>query len=218
MTPQQNIETEGWSFIDWIQANSRAVSIGAAVVVVAAVGYWFYMRSADIKRLNAERGLNQAKQSLAAGNAALAQTDLQRVATRYKGTPAGAQAAMLLAQMDYEQGKFSEGLRVLEPYQNESAAGPSLAMVWSLSADGHLSAGNAAEAASAYQKAAEATSLLGERALYQAKAARALMAAGRNAEARPIWEKLASDPNAITVRNEAQVRLGELTVQPAGKS
>src|SRR5688500_15311111 len=109
------IETEGWSFGDWIQANTRAVTIGAALVAVAAVGFWFYQRSAEIKRLNAERGLNQAKQALSAGNAPLAQTDLQRIATRYKGTPAGAQAAMVLAQLHYDQDKIPEGLKVLEP-------------------------------------------------------------------------------------------------------
>src|SRR5438270_3846387 len=77
MTPQQTIETEETrtqSFAEWIQANTRAVGIGAAVVLVAAAGYWFYLRSAEIKRANAERGLNQAKQSLAAGNAGLAQS------------------------------------------------------------------------------------------------------------------------------------------------
>ena len=30
MSPQQMIETEGWSFGDWIQANTRAITIGAA--------------------------------------------------------------------------------------------------------------------------------------------------------------------------------------------
>src|SRR5687767_8978594 len=133
MTAPQ-IETEGWTFFDWIQANTRAITIGAAIVVAGGVGYWFYVRSAEIKRQNAERGLNQAKQSLAAGNSALAQTDLQRVATRYKGTPAGAQSAMLLAQIEYEQGKFAEGLKHLEPYQTSRAAGPSLGSIWSLTA------------------------------------------------------------------------------------
>jgi predicted negative regulator of RcsB-dependent stress response len=212
------IETEGWSFFDWIQANSRAVTIGAAIVVVAAGGYWFYLRSAELKRLNAERGLSQAKQSLAAGNAALAQTDLQRVATRYKGTPAGSQAAMLLAQMEYDQGKYAEGIKVLESYQTSGAAGPNLAAVWSLTADGQLAMGKPADAASAYQKAAQATSLPGERSMYLAKAARSYMTAGKAPEARAIWERLATDPDAVTFRNEAEIRLGELTARPAGKS
>src|SRR5688500_4139225 len=117
MSPQQTIETEGWSFIDWLQANTRVVTIGAAILLVGGVGYWFYVRSGEIKRLNAERGLSQAKQSLTAGNNALAATDLQRVASRYKGTPAGAQAAMLLAQLHYDQGKYADGLKALESYQ-----------------------------------------------------------------------------------------------------
>lgn len=222
MTPQQQtIETDSaksQSFSEWLQANTKAVWIGAAVVVLASAGYWFYMRSAEIKRLNAERGLSQAKQSLAAGNAALAQTDLQRVADRYKGTPAGSQSAMLLAQLDYDQGKPADGIKVLEPYQTSSAAGPNLAAIWSLTGDGQLAMGKPAEAASSYQKAADATSLPGERSLYLAKAARAYMTAGKVAEARAIWERLATDPDALAVQNEAEIRLGELSARPAGKS
>lgn len=219
MTPVQTIETdETPNFFDWIQRNSRAVGIGAALVALGAAGYWFYLRSAEIKRLNAERGLNQAKQSLAAGNAALATTDLQRVSTRYKGTQSGAQAAMLLAQMNYEQGKFAEGVQILEPYQTERAAGHSLAAVYALVADGQLAQGKTDEAAGSYAKAATAIELPGSRAMYRAKQARALMAGGKNAEARAIWEELAKDPEAAVVANEANIRLGELTAQPAGKS
>ena len=221
MTPQQTIETEETrtqSFGEWIQANTRTVGIGAAVVVVAAAGYGFYLRSAEIKRSNAERGLNQAKQSLAAGNAGLAQSDLQKVASRYKGTLAGSQAAMLLAQLDYDQGKFADGVKALEPYQTPSTAGQNLAAVWSLMGDGQLASGKPDDAANSYKKAAASISLPGESAIYMSKAARALMVAGKDAEALNIWEKLATDPNALPVRNEALVRVGELSVKPAGKS
>jgi hypothetical protein len=216
--PQQTIEEEGWSFFDWIQANQRAVIIGAAVVAAAAVGYWFYIRSAEIKRMNGERGLNQAKQSLAAGNAALAQTDLQRVATRYAGTSAGAQAAIMLAQLKYRQGQYAEGIKALEPYQSEGAAGPSLGAVLALIGDGQVGAGKLPEASAAYQKAVDATTLPAERAVYMAKNAKALASAGKDAEARAIWERIANDPDAIQFRNEAKIRLGELTAQPAGKT
>lgn len=218
MSPQQNIETEDWSFGDWIQANTRAVSIGAAVVLIGGASYWFYMRSAEIKRTNAERGLTQAKQSLAAGNPGLAATDLQRVATRYTGTPAGVTAAMLLAQHHFDQDKYAEGIQALGPYQKSSAAGQSLPQVWALTGDGELAQGKPAEAAASYQKAADATAYPGEKALYQSKAARALTTAGKTAEAKAIWERLATDPEAALVKNEALIRLGELSVQPAGKS
>ena len=221
MTPTQTIETEPTktqSFAEWFEANSKLVTIGAAVVVVAAAGYWFYLRSAEIKRQNAERGLNQAKQSMAAGNIALAQSDLQKVADRYRGTASGAQAAMLLAETNFDQNKFAEGLKILEPYQNSRAAGPNLASVWALTGDGQIALAKPADAAASYQKAAEATTLGGEKSLYQAKQGRALMLAGKDGEARALWEKLATDPNALPVRNEAQVRLGELDAKTAGKS
>src|SRR5947209_20622631 len=114
MTPQQTIEDEGapaQSFPAWIQANTKAVGIGAAIVVAAGLGYWLFLRSAEIKRLNAERGLNQAKQSMSAGNPGLAQSDLQKVATRYQGTPAGSQAAMLLAQLRSEERRVGKECR-----------------------------------------------------------------------------------------------------------
>ena len=218
MAQQQLIESEGWSFFDWIQANTRAVTIGAVLVVAGGAGYWFYTRSLDIKRLNAERGLNQAKQSMAAGNAALATTDLQRVATRYKGTPAGAQAAMLLAQYDFDQDKFDDGLKVLQPYQTSGAAGRNLGAIWSLTGDGLLSQAKVDEAVAAFRKAADATTYPGERAVYLSKAARSLQMAGKNAEAKEIWERLKKDPEASLVHSEADIRLGELTSQTAGKS
>lgn len=200
----------------WFQANSRAASIVTVVVAVAATSVWFYMRSAEIKRLNAERGLGQAKQSLSAGNAALAATDLQRVAVRYVGTPAGAQSAMLLAQLRYDEAKHADGLKVLEPYQSAGAAGAQLPDVWTLVGDGQISLGQAVDAAASYQKAADATNLPATRAVLRAKAARALMAGGKPLEARAIWERLLADRDAAAVHSEAQLRLGELATKPAG--
>ena len=205
------------SLVEWLQRNGRAVSIASGVLAIAAVSVWFYMRSAEIKRLNAERGLSQAKQSIAAGNAALAATDLQKVATRYVGTPGGTVAALLLAQLQYDQAKFEEGLKALEPYQSARAAGPSLTDIWSLTGDGQLSLGKAAEAAASYQKAADATKLTGTRAMLMVKAARALMAAGKDPEALAIWQRLAADPDAAVVKNEVEIRLGELAAKLASK-
>ena len=214
MAQQQRIEDEGWTFFDWLQANNRALTIGAAVLVIALLGGWFYMRSGELKRLNAERMLNQAKQSIAAGNAPLAQADLQRVASRYKGTPSGVQAALILAQMQYDEGKFAEGIQTLEPFRRQG--GELQAAVLSLIGDGQMASGQGAEAARTYQDAAAATTLVGEKTVYRSKAARALMAAGKNDEARTLWQQLADDPNAELVHAEARIRLGELSVRTAG--
>ncbi|HJQ22170.1 MAG TPA: tetratricopeptide repeat protein [Gemmatimonadaceae bacterium] len=219
--PAQTIETgdsRTQSFADWLQTNSRAVTIGAVVILLVGISYWFYIRSGEIKAANAERGLSQAKQSLAAGNAALAQSDLQKVADRYSGTLPGAQAAMLLAQLDYDQGKPADGLKALEKYHTNRAAGPLLGSIWALTGDGQMASGKPVDAAESYKKAADATELPGERAMFMAHAGRAYMAAGRNNDARDIWQKLVDDPNAVAVQTEARVRLGELEAKPAGKS
>ena len=214
MPQQQRIEDEGWTFFDWLQANNRALTIGGAVVVVALLGGWFYMRSGELRLLNAERMLNQAKQSIAAGNVPLAQADLQRVATRYKSTPSGAQAAMILAQMQYDEGNYAEGLQTLNPFR--TGAGALQASVLSLIADGQLASGQAAEAADTYKNAAAATTMPGEKTVHRSKAARALMAAGKTNEARELWQELVDDPNAALVHAEARIRLGELGVKSAG--
>jgi predicted negative regulator of RcsB-dependent stress response len=211
------LEDSTESLGEWFLRNGRALSIASGVVAIAAVSIWFYMRSAEIKRLNADRGLSQAKQSLAAGNTALAATDLEKVAARYVGTPGGTVAAMLLAQLKFDQAKQEDGLKVLAPYLSARAAGASLADVWSLTGDGQISMGKAAEAAASYQKAADATDLAGGRAILLAKTARALMAAGKDPDARVIWEKLAADPAYAVVKNEAEIRLGELATKPAAK-
>jgi predicted negative regulator of RcsB-dependent stress response len=206
-----------FDFMGWFQANSRLTGIVSGVVAVAAASTWFVMRSAEIKRINAERGLSQAKQSLTAGNAALATTDLQRVATKYIGTPGGTQAAMLLAQLNYDQAKHVEGLKVLESYQSKSAAGPALPEVWTLVGDGQIAVGKGEDAVASYRKAVDATDKPGAKAVLSAKLARALMATGKEAEARAIWERLSTDPDAVFVRSEAQVRLGEMVVKSASK-
>lgn len=200
-------------FMDWFQINSRYIGIGAAVVAVAAAGYWFYLRSQQIKTVNAERSLMQAEQSLQSGNAALATSDLQRVVTRYKGTSAGTEAAMLLAQTDYNAGKYQDGVKVLEEVSGK--AGGSEASLQSLIGDGYSQLGKTADAAKAYERAADAAEFDTERAYYRAKAARSYASAGNVNEAKRIWSQLATDEKAQAVAAEARVRLAELTAKPA---
>src|SRR5437773_12106000 len=82
------------TIIDWTRINSRALSIGAMIVVVAGLGYWFYLRSQQIRAANADKALLAARESMDKGNLPLAQSDLQKVVARYETTPAGLQAAM----------------------------------------------------------------------------------------------------------------------------
>ena len=202
------------TFIDWTKINSKALTIGGIVVVVAAAIFWFYGRSRQIQESNAQRDLLNAKQSLTSGNMQLAQTDLQNVFSRYGSTEAGVEAAMLLATISYDANKPQDGIAMLEKASGSRAAAMVQPTIKNLEGDGYAQMGKLTDAAKQYESAAAATTFATEKGFYQSKAARAYQAAGDTVKARQLWTALANDPNASMI-SEAKVRLGELTAQTA---
>ncbi|MFN2564279.1 MAG: tol-pal system YbgF family protein [Gemmatimonadaceae bacterium] len=209
---------QGETLLDWFRIRTRYLVAGAAVVGAAGVGYWFYTRSAQIKSARAEQSLLQAKQAVFQGNAALAQNDLQNVLRRYGNTRSGVEAGLLLAELHYGKGEYQKGIDVLRGLLDKATAEASLAKVHALIGDGEAQLGKLREAAESYQRAADQARFDGARAFYMARKARVLMAAGKAAEARKIWEELASASWAESVAPEARVRLGELEAQQARRS
>jgi predicted negative regulator of RcsB-dependent stress response len=204
------------SFIDWAQRYSRAITVIALALVVGLGGWMFYGRSKAMKIRRAEEALARAAQSLGSGNIPLAQSDMEKLIVRYKGTPSAAQAAMLLAQTYYEAGKPQEGIDRLTKVQKDvgKTFQPSIE---SLLGDGYDLLGKPLEAAKHYREAAAKTPFPTDRANYLASAARSLTIGGQKAEAAKIWTDLAQDPEN-PVAGEARVRLGELTAAPASGS
>jgi predicted negative regulator of RcsB-dependent stress response len=205
------------TFVDWTRINANALSVGAIVVVVAGAVFWFVNRSHAIEAANAERALGRAKTSMSAGNVPLAQTDLQKVFNQYGKTSAGVEAAMLLAQIDYDAGKYQDGITVLQKASGSSAASLVEPTLKSLEGDGYAQLGKLTDAAKQYEAAANSTNYETERAFQRAKAARAYQAGGDTAKARQIWTDMSTDPKSSTMSAEARVRLGELTAQVAKK-
>jgi len=201
------------SFMDWFHVNSRWVGIGAVVVLAALAGTWYTMRAKSIKLENADRQLLIAKQSVASGNVPLAESDLQKVADRYAGTTAGAEAGLMLGQLRLEQGKYQEAADYLKGLVTR-LDGPNAASARSLLGDAYSQLGKTAEAAAEYEAAAGATNLPNEKAFYLSKAGNSYMAANKNAEARKIFEALAKQEDNAAIAAEARVRLGALTAQP----
>lgn len=201
------------SAMDWARANAKYLTIAAIVVAVAVLG-WVIVRQVRASQATAaESQLNRARQSYGQGNLPLAQTDLRRVIARFGGTSAGSQAAMLLAQTYYEQGKADSGLKVL----NEgNPAGADAAAFEALKGAGLEQKKEYAQAAERYRAAAARTDVKISKDRYMADAARALTSAGNKAEAAKIWEALATD-GASGFAAEARVRLGELTATAAGR-
>ncbi len=201
--------------VDRARNNSTLWMVATGVIVAAVLIYLFVGRLRLITNNNAERALNSAKQSLNSGNLPLAQSDLEKVYSRYGSTPAGVEAALLLAGLDYDAGKVQDGINLLDKASGSGAASNVQSTILSLEGDGYAQMKKLGDAAKKYEAAAAATSFETEKAALRAKAARAYQQAGDTATAHKLWGALATDPTAITVSAEARVRLGELTAQTA---
>lgn len=213
-TPQLTSDDPVENVSLWLQANAKALAIGAAVVVAAGLGIWGVRASDAKKRANASTALYEAQAKAFAGQADSARQALEAVASRYKGTSAGEQAVFLVAQSYFDAGQHAEGIAQLEAARSgvsRAFAAPLEALI----AAGYEAQGNATKAAEQYAKAAGMAVNDVERNGYKLSEARQLMAAGKRAEAIAAFEALRGEPDS-PYASEAAVRLGELTAQTAG--
>jgi tetratricopeptide (TPR) repeat protein len=210
--PTKRLGADEESFTEWFMVHKREVSWAAIAVAIVVLGYWYYERSEALKAQRGEAAYFQARQSAAAGNLPLAVSDLQKVATRYEGTRAGAQASMTLAQAFYQQKKFKEGIAALKKAEAKAPADfkPSIHV---LEAGGYEELKDFVTAAAQYEAAAKETRYPADKAQYQAAAATNYMAAGKTDEAKALWTELAKDETG-PMAAEAKVRLGELLAKP----
>lgn len=181
------------------------------VIIVALAGVWFYMRSQSLKQEHAETAFQQAIVSVQSGNIPLAESDLKKVVARYAGTNGGAEAAMSLAKIYYQQGKFQAGIDALKTAVSTKGDMQYEALV--LQGAGYEGMSKWADAAHSYQQAADVARFQEGKAQAQAMAARAFQTGGDKASAAKIWEALIRDPKS-GFQAEGNVRLGELQAQP----
>jgi tetratricopeptide (TPR) repeat protein len=210
--PTKRFGADEESFTEWFVLHKREVSWGLIALAIVVLGYWYYERSEALKAQRAETAYFQARQAAAAGNLPLAVSDLQKVATRYDGTRAGAQASITLAQALYQQKKYKEGIAALKKAEGKAPADFKSSM-HALEAAGSEELKDFITAAAQYEVAAKETRYPADKAQYQAAAARDYMAAGKTEEAKALWTELAKDETG-PMAAEAKVRLGELLAKP----
>jgi predicted negative regulator of RcsB-dependent stress response len=191
----------------------RAVIIGLVIIVGLMVGIWVYVATQANKEQRAAAEVASASGAVAAGNYALAETDLTRIVQQFAATDAGKQAVLLLSEALYGQGKYEQGIEQLQRYVG-SAPDHMKAAFHSQIAAGYEEIGNFPEAAATYLRAAEVARFGADKSVYRADAARAYTLAGNTAAAKQLWEAEAADLSS-PVSGEARVRLGELDAQPA---
>ncbi len=194
---------------DWFRTNQKSITmvLGAiAVVALLILGYRYYDRSTNEQ---AAAALTRAQLTAQEGPAsATTVAALNGVAQKYGKTSSGQQAALLLAQVRYEAGQYSEGVKALEA-QLGSATGDFTASFEQMIAMGYEAQAKHDQAAEHYEKAAAATKFTQDKAFYQAAQAHALMLAGKLDAAKAIWQDLA-DREDPRFGQEAHVRLGEI--------
>jgi len=211
-----DMDERAQSLLIWAETHSRLLTGIAVAIVVAAGGFWFYTKSHEARARNAATALQQAELAVGSGNLALAQSNLENIVDRYGATRSGKQARLILSQVRFDRGQFSDGLAVLEPLTKDGDK-ELRANAYNLMGAGYEAEGKLEDAAKAYQQAADMTPYAIERDQFVASAARALTDGGKLEEAKKLWTKLADDP-ASAMAAEARVRLGEIEAQAARQS
>lgn len=194
----------------WDRHRQHIAWVGVVLIVGMAVA-WFYVRSQSLKQEHAEAAFESAIVGIESGNIRLAQSDLKKVTQRYPGTNGGAEAAMTLAKLYYQQGQYPQGIDALKTAVSTKGDMQYEALV--LEGAGYEGLDKWADAARVYQQAAGAARFDEQKAQARAMAARAFQTGGDKASAIQIWESLLKDPKS-GFDNEAQVRLGELQATP----
>jgi predicted negative regulator of RcsB-dependent stress response len=205
------------SVIDTLSAHKREIMIGGIVVVALAGSLLLWRLSVTQKNDRADRALADATNALYAGNRPLAATELQALADRYRDTAAGVEGALILTQIDFEDARWADGLKVLEAIKQSSVIENFRAPVDGLMGGAYADLKKYDESVKHYQAAADESAYQSLKDVYRADVARILALAGKKDEARKIWADLASRPDSPAVA-EAKVRLGELDAAPAGKN
>jgi predicted negative regulator of RcsB-dependent stress response len=205
------------SLMDTLSARRREIAIGAIVVAAVAGGLLLWRLSVSQKTARADQALTQATNAFYNGNRPLAATQLQALADRYHDTPAGVEGAMILAQMDFEEARWADGLKVLETIKQSGTSPGFRAPVDGLIGGAYADLKKYDDAVKAYQSASDESEYQALKDIYQADAARILALAGKKDAARKIWQDLASRPESPLVA-EAKVRLGELDAAAATKN
>lgn len=193
---------------EFVQRYQKPLAIGALALAVAGGGLWLAGRSAQIKETRGTEALLVAEASYASGGPAAAQAELQKVYTRYAGTAAGTQAALLSAQWYYEAGQVDSGLTAVAAAIGKAPSFQRSGLL-AMQAAGKSLKGDHSGAAKDLEAAAAATNLTSDRDGYRMAAARAYATAGDTATAENIYSEIAGREDSAYA-GEARLRLGEI--------
>lgn len=197
-------------FVAWLVANQKLLltAVGIVVAVVAAV--WLMSVSAARKERFAQAALEQAWAVGDQGNLAQAAADLQRVVTSFGGTRAALEARLSLNQTRILSGQAQLAADDLRTFIATNPPARIRASAQSMLGVALENAGQPAEAAAAYEAAAETAEMPGFKADALVSAARAHLAAGNRDQAISTLRNVVATYEGTIAHPMAEMRLGEL--------
>ena len=202
---------EGGSVIDWMTRHQRALAIGAGSIVVLVLVIWFAVASGKRKEAFALQALEGARVAMDAGNLPLAQNELQRVIDTYRGTDAALHATLSLNVVRMQSNQHELASQDLQALLDRVSSGPIAAQAAELLGIALENQGKFSEAADAFQRSSQLSSLTFEKADALLSVARARATAGDTAAAVAALERILGDYPESAAVTEAKIRLGELS-------
>jgi TolA-binding protein len=146
-----------------------------------------------------------------AGNLQLAASDLSRIVSDYGGTPAGQEAAILLARVQLQMGQPEVAVAQLREFLNRAPADQFLAQAHGLLGTGLEELAQFGDAAGEFAQAADASAYELIKAELLLDAGRAATLARDAALAERMYQRviaeITEDPGSVA---EAEIRLAEL--------
>lgn len=196
--------------VAWLQANQKPLGIGAGAVAVVVLATWFMTTASARKENFARTQLEQAWNAEDAGNAPLAAGELQRVVQSYGGTDAALEARLSLNQNRLMNGQNQLAVDDLRQFLTGNPPARFAAQGQLLLAAGLENLGQAADAAAAYELAAERSEFDYQKAEALLSAARAYRAAGAVEKARAALQTILDKYPESAAYPAAEIRMGEL--------
>ncbi len=196
--------------IEWINKHRNQLIVGLTIVVVVALSTFLFTTSQRRKQDFASAELENARAVAAAGNLALAASDLSQLIDTYGGTLAAEEATIVLAQLRLTEGQPAAAMVELRKLLDSGPSSQFAAPAHGLMGNALEQAGNASDAAQEYLAAADAAWYQFLSAQYLLDAGRAFRAAGDSAGAIATYERVVTDFADTDLAVEARVRLNEL--------
>ena len=210
--------------VEWVQENTRTVTIAAVVAVVAVAAGIYYNNYQQNVRQQAASQLQQLQTQLQGQPSDTLSASIQNFISRYGDTRYGDEARLLMGRIQLSNGAWQEAIGTLDGISGSYPAdSPTGYAARKLLAAAHEGADNVDQALQLYGQLASNAQFAFQRNEAAADRARLLAEQGRLAEAEEIYSRLVSEADTAAAGVASadlqtyRLRLGEVQARLAGE-